>query len=77
MRKNPYTEKGIKRLRCYRCNNPAYSQWQICADNNVYRPLCKRCDILLNKLVLEFMNDLNVANKILKYEQCLSNLELN
>lgn len=51
-RKQPYTEAGIKRLRCIRCNNKADSQWQICADGNNYRPLCMKCDIDLNRMVL-------------------------
>ena len=55
MRKMPYTAIGIKRLKCFRCGQKAHAQWQICADNNVYRPLCKKCDVKLNAMVLDFM----------------------
>lgn len=54
-RKQPYTDRGIARLVCIRCGAPAIFQWQICSDGNVYRPLCGRCDVELNRLVLEFM----------------------
>ena len=55
MRKKPYTEQGIKRKKCFRCNNRAVHQWQICSDNNQYRPICLDCDFALNKLVLQWM----------------------
>lgn len=51
-RKKPYTVIGIERLPCFRCGNPAYHQWQICADGNLYRPVCLDCDIELNEMVL-------------------------
>ena len=55
MRTKPYTDMGIKRMKCFRCGDRAGTQWQICSDGNVYRPLCVRCDIELNDLVLKFM----------------------
>lgn len=55
MRTKPYTEIGIKRLKCFRCDNKAHTQWQICADGNQYRPLCWECDVKLNRMVLKFM----------------------
>jgi len=54
MRKNPYTINGLKRLKCFRCGRQAVHQWQICSDGNVYRPLCLKCDIMLNKMVLKW-----------------------
>ena len=55
MRLKPYTETGIKRLKCFRCGNKATYQWQICSDGNQYRPICKQCDIELNEMVLKWM----------------------
>lgn len=55
MRKIPYTETGVKRLKCFRCQNKAKFQWNICSDDNLFRPICVRCDIALNTLVLKFM----------------------
>lgn len=54
-RRKPYTERGIARLPCFRCGDPATQQWQICSDGNLFRPICTGCDIALNNLVLEFM----------------------
>lgn len=59
MRKTPYTEIGIKRLQCFRCGKQANQQWQICADDNQYRPICDECDIELNDLVIDFMGFTN------------------
>lgn len=54
MRKQPYTEKGIRRLKCVRCGEKARFQWSICADGNVSRPLCARCDVELNTMVMRW-----------------------
>ena len=54
-RRQPYTEAGIRRLRCVRCDAPAAFQWQICSDGNNFRPLCAQCDVDLNAMVLEWM----------------------
>ena len=67
MRKTPYTELGIKRLKCCRCGGKAKYQWQICSDGNQYRPLCDKCDILLNKMVLKFMNFVDWKEKYITY----------
>jgi len=66
-RRKPYTEQGIKRLPCVRCNEPATQQWKACADG-LWRPICTRCDVLLNSLVLLFMLDPDFGAKINKYE---------
>ncbi len=55
MRKNPYTEIGIRRVPCFRCGMPSVQQWQICSLNNEYKGLCVQCDIDLNRIVLKFM----------------------
>ena len=55
MRKKPYTQIGIRRLKCFRCGKKAEYQWQICSDGNQYRPLCKDCDIAMNEMVLKWM----------------------
>lgn len=75
-RKKPYTEIGILRMPCARCGGKATHQWQICSDGNLWRPVCVRCDIDLNAVVLEFMGDPQRQVKIAKYrkrqesEQC-------
>jgi NAD-dependent SIR2 family protein deacetylase len=68
-RTEPYTERGIQRLKCIRCGGKAEFQWNICSDNGYYRPICKECDILLNKTVLEFMKHPNSDRLIKIYEQ--------
>lgn len=68
MRKQPYTAIGIKRKKCFRCGSQAEFQWQICSDNNVYRPICRSCDIELNKVVLCFMKFPDWEEKLNSYK---------
>ncbi len=70
-RKTPYTEKGIRRLKCFRCGKPARTPGEICSDNNTYRPLCLQCDYELNKTVLEFMGFNDTEEKLKSYKQYL------
>lgn len=59
MRRKPYTAIGIRRKSCSRCGQPASTQWQICADGRIYRPLCAECDVALNELVMRWVwNDM-------------------
>jgi hypothetical protein len=69
VRKKPYTQIGIKRLKCFRCGEPASEQWGICADGNVWRPICKKCDVELNEMVLKFMGFEDWEKKIEKYKE--------
>ena len=75
MRKTPYTEDEIIKQPCYRCGQPATQQWQICADNNVFRPICVECDIELNELVLDFVKDKDAAKKIKKYARRMRSIK--
>jgi NAD-dependent SIR2 family protein deacetylase len=68
MRKIPYTKLGIKRKKCFRCGKKATYQWMVCADNNVWRPICKECDVLLNEMVLKFMGFDNIKQKMEEYK---------
>jgi len=70
-RKRPYTEAGIRRLPCARCGRPARHQWNACADG-LYRPVCTRCDVALNKLALRFMRDPDTEIKIRTYKAKLA-----
>lgn len=67
-RREPYTSAGIARLKCIRCNAPARFQWQCCADNNNWRPVCRDCDVALNRLVLDWFGHPGAAEKITAYE---------
>lgn len=69
-RRQPYTEAGIRRLKCFRasCSNRAETQWQICADGNTWRPVCWPCDVELNRMVLEWAGIPDAAEKIRAYE---------
>lgn len=68
-RTTPYTTIGIKRLKCFRCDNKAHASWQVCADDRIYRPMCLQCDIELNELVLKWMGDPLVNEKMMKYRE--------
>jgi hypothetical protein len=67
MRTRPYTAIGIKRVPCSRCGKPSHASWQVCADLRQYRGVCKRCDIELNRMVLEFMKINNRKSKMREY----------
>jgi hypothetical protein len=56
-RREPYTSAGIARLPCVRCGKRAMFQWNACADGNLWRPLCGRCDVAVNRMVLRWMRD--------------------
>jgi hypothetical protein len=68
-RKEPFTEEGIKRMKCIRCGDAAKFQWQICSDGNNFRPICGFCDIELNNTVLNFMKHPNRIELIKKYAE--------
>ena len=68
-RKKPYTEIGIRRVPCARCGAPSTQQWQTCADGSLWRGVCTECDIQLNTLVLVFMDDPDVDEKIKAYRE--------
>lgn len=73
MRKKPYTEIGISRMKCFRCGKPANQQWQICSNGNLYCPICDKCDIELNKIVLKFMGFRKWKSMIKKYKNTFNN----
>lgn len=67
-RRTPYTEIGVRRLPCFRCGHkPSVTQWQVCADGRVFRPMCLHCDLELNALVLTWAKDPDVRNKMETY----------
>jgi len=66
-RKKPYTDIGVRRLPCYRCGKPATFQWTVCADKNLFRPLCLSCDVALNIMVLQWMGDPQAKEKVKLY----------
>ena len=69
MRRRPYTDIGIRRMRCFRagCTNRASHQWQICSDGNVYRPVCTPCDVELNRMVLVWAGFEDAEEKLAAY----------
>lgn len=69
MRRKPYTDAGIRRVPCAKCGKPSRTQWQICADGNVFRGLCAPCDVALNELVLGFIGDSEWREKIAAYRR--------
>lgn len=68
-RRKPYTELGIRRLKCARrdCQNKARFQWRICSLDR-WSPVCAECDIAINRQVLEFMGG-PVESVIRRYEK--------
>jgi len=54
VRKKPYTERGMSRIPCRRCGSPSTEQWQICALDNVWMGVCRKCGNELNEITLKF-----------------------
>ena len=63
----PYAVYELSAVDCFRCGMPATTQWQVCADNNTYRPLCRSCDLDLNAMVLEWMGHPDQARLMARY----------
>lgn len=70
-RTKPYTEIGIRRVKCgmQGCNRKSYASWQICADGNQHRGLCHVHDIALNRMVLRWIGVPDAAVKLQRYER--------
>lgn len=67
-RVEPYTDAGVRRLPCVRCGGKSLFQWNACADDNLWRPLCLDCDVELNRMVLTWMRDPEADAKADRYE---------
>jgi hypothetical protein len=68
-RKKPYTDRGIERVPCVRCGRPSFHQWQICSDGRLFRPLCSKCDVALNTMVLRWVGFKDWRKRIRAYKQ--------
>lgn len=67
-RRRPYSTAGIHRVPCWRCGAPSKHQWQVCADDRIFRGLCWPCDVALNALVLRWMGDPEWRRKVERYK---------
>ena len=67
MRNQPYTEKGIGRVPCAKCGKSSNQQWQICSLGNKWVGICNKCDVDLNRLVLQFFGIKNRRNIMKRY----------
>jgi hypothetical protein len=76
IRKQPYTETGIIRLKCSHCGGRPSEQWHLtlCSAKHLkgYYPLCNKCDIELNKYTLQFFQLPNIEKIISDYENKLT-----
>lgn len=56
-RKKPYTERGISRVKCAKqgCEAPGSYQWQCCALDNRWFPLCAKHDVGLNGVATTYI----------------------
>lgn len=66
-KRKPYTEEQIAELPCYKCGKKSTFQWNACADGNIWRPLCKACDVALNVLVVQFLDPEGWVAKLKAY----------
>lgn len=51
-RKKPYADYGLYRTPCVRCGQRSRYQWTV---GRGFRPVCSRCDLLMNELALRQM----------------------
>lgn len=59
---------GVRRMPCTRCGaKPSKYQWNSCANDNLWMPICEKCDILLNRWVLKFFRFPDRAAKLAAY----------
>lgn len=69
MRRTPYTERGVHRVPCAKCNGRAELQWSTaCATDNQFVALCVDCDVALNRMVLEWLGLPDVDGVMAAYE---------
>lgn len=56
-RKEPYTRRGISRVKCavHNCKKSAAHQWNCCALENRWLPICQKHDVELNRLACELL----------------------
>ena len=67
VRKKAYTDAQIAKGKCVRCGEQAEFQWSACADDNIWRLLCGKCDLELNAIVLRWYNFPDWRAKIVRY----------
>lgn len=67
-RLTPYTDKGIQRVACARCGKPSSAQWNICAIGPQFLPMCKACDIDINRLVLQWIKHPDATKLLAQYK---------
>ncbi len=66
-RGKPYPDSKLYKLDCYVCGEKAKFQWNACADGNVWRPLCAKHDVLINKAVLQVLYPKDWEVKLKEY----------
>lgn len=66
-RRKPYSDAELRNKKCFKCGKRARFQWNACADNNVWRPVCSGCDVQLNILVLQFLDPVGWLEKVKRY----------
>ncbi len=75
-RRKPYTEVGVRRKSCSRCGKPASTQWQCCANESRWSPLCAQCDVRLNEIAVRFMRLLGAETLLRRYSTKLLSKEV-
>jgi hypothetical protein len=68
-RRKPYKGIGITRKPCCRCGESARYQWNCCANGNWWVPLCAKCDVAINRVLLRFMRHPHTKPLMAAYEQ--------
>lgn len=61
----------IEKLSCTRCGEQVKYQWNCCANDNRWIPLCVWCDIAVNEHVLKFFKIPDARQKLESYTKRL------
>ena len=56
-------------MKCTRCGKRATETWDVCALGNKPQGICAACDVMLNELVLWFMDIPKRASVIARYRR--------
>lgn len=66
----PYSQDEIRRAPCAGCGaRNSLHQWNCCANDNRWMPVCLDCDVALNEMALAFFRVKGRAALMMRYRR--------
>lgn len=65
----PYTVEEIRKASCVGCGRKSRHQWNCCANDNRWIPVCIECDVALNEMTLAFFRVPKRASLLATYRK--------